>query len=375
MMVLTRCSAQSTIASAIFGAVADRRLSATSDGQLVKPDGSQPSFGSQPSLTQLIRLRREYDLVFIPGFQTIGLFTLLICKLLGKTCILKVDNAEEVSELSFTSGLIGRSLRSQGLLFRALLSIHNRFLRYVDAFVTSSYSVADKLIARGIDPAIVHTIPDSVDVDKFRKATEEEKAILRGKLGIPVSTTVVACAGHSDRLDRGLSLLLRVWCEILRQHDNVLLLLVDSNTSDERGGQVEPGGLARSYVYEEGILFAGGELSVDSYLQASDVYVAVTENPAFKFSLLEAMACELPIIAARTDETDGVIRQGQNGLIVEKGDFQQLFEATEALVVNPVGAKRLGQCARKTIEQNYAVASVAEAYAKLFCAIADNNGR
>jgi glycosyltransferase involved in cell wall biosynthesis len=356
MMVLTRCSAQSTITSAIFGAANYQPASTGSEKQLVEHGPSRPS------LSQLIRLRHEYDLVVIPGFQSIGLFTLLMCKLLGKTCVLKVDSVDSIEDTPESwagdSALSGRGLRSWGWL-----------LRYIDAFVTASHSVADKLVAQGIEPATIHTIPNSIDVEKFSKVMEEEKESLRTRLRIPIEATIITCAGHFDYPDNGLSLLFRVWCEILRRHENVYLVLVDSSLSEWPKDKAELSLHTRPYAPDNCLIFSGGELPVVDYLRASDIFVSSVENAAFKLTLLEAMACELPIVASRIGDSDKIIQQGQNGLIVEQGDFQQLFEAIDALIVSFSGAKRLGRRARLTIEQNYSAESVVAAYERLFCAI------
>lgn len=365
MMVLTRCSAQSTISSAIFGAAVHQPASTMSGEQLVEPAPSRPSLG------QLISLRHEYDLVVIPGFQSIGLFTLLMCKLLGKTCVLKVDSIEDTPEswIGGASALTGRGSRSRGRLLPLSLSFQIIIWRHIDAFVTTSHLVVDKLVAQGIDPAAIHTIPNSIDTEKFSKAQEEEKEILRARLRIPNEAAIVTCAGHFDHPDNSLLLLLRVWCEIVRRHENVCLMLVDSSGAGGPNDETGWVDFARAYAPDNCSIFFGSDLPVNDYLRASDIFVASVENTAFELTLLEAMACELPIVASRNTFTDKVIQQGQNGLIVERDDFQQLFEAIDALIGSTGGAKRIGRRARQTIEQNYSAESVAAAYERLFCAI------
>jgi glycosyltransferase involved in cell wall biosynthesis len=115
----------------------------------------------------------------------------------------------------------------------------------------------------------------------------------------------------------------------------------------------------------------GAEASAN-YLRIADIFVMLEDGVAADTILLEAMACELPIIATFNQETDKLIKQGQNGLLVEKDSFQQLFDTIETLILHTSGAKRLGKNARKTIEHTYAAESVAEAYSKLFCSISQS---
>lgn len=361
MMVLTRCSAQTYVTSALVGSATGHPLSAVA----IEPLDDSPS---RPSLPQLIRLRHLYDLVLIPGFKAMGLLTLFVCKLLGKTCVLLIESVDDVSELSLTGSENGLQIRQNGLPHRVFLSLHKEFLRFIDAFITPSIAVADELVAFGIDRMIIHVIAESVDMEKFRKTSTEERAILRENLKLPVPMTIVTCAGRFEPFSDSL-VLLRVWGEILRQHENVLLVLVDPQSPDGADSANELVDYARLHLLDECVNFIRGGLAIEDYLRASDIFVIFDDGRGQGDMVLEAMACELPLIVGCTEQTNKYIRQGQNGLIVDKDNFQQLFDAIETLLVYPNGAKRLGANARKTVEENCATTSVVEAYEKLFCAI------
>jgi hypothetical protein len=57
------------------------------------------------SLPFLIKLRHQYDLIFVSGFRVIGISAVLISRLFRKVCILKADSLGEMSGAFFIGGL------------------------------------------------------------------------------------------------------------------------------------------------------------------------------------------------------------------------------------------------------------------------------
>ena len=57
------------------------------------------------SLPALVRLRDQYDLIFVSGYRIIGLTAVLVGKLLRKPVVLKADSQGEMSGEFFESGL------------------------------------------------------------------------------------------------------------------------------------------------------------------------------------------------------------------------------------------------------------------------------
>ncbi len=358
MMVFTRCSAQTYIASVVLGSLAEHTYPVGANGQFLAQGPIRPS------LPQLIKQRHVYDLVYIPGIQAMGLFALLVCKLLGKRCVLRVNKVDDLFELGNGSSQSSSGPRRQGVLSK----LQKEALRFIDAFVTPSFSVTAELIALGIDPQSIHIIPDGVDVKKYHKATLEEQLATRKNLQIAASPRIILYADRFDASYKNLFTMLRVWGEIQRKQDDALLVLVDNSPQTSAENQAELLRFIHSHGLDGCVEYVSAEASAD-YLRIADMFVLLGDGVAADTILLEAMACELPIIAVSNQETDKLIKQGQNGLLVEKENFQQLFDTIETLILHPGGAKRLGENARRTIEHNYATESVAEAYARLFCSI------
>jgi glycosyltransferase involved in cell wall biosynthesis len=326
------------------------------------------------SFLALIKLRRQYELIFVSGFRVVGLSAALISKLYGKVCILKADSLGEMSGDFFRDGLAKVGLRPSSFLFRTFLGLRDRVLRWADAFVAISSEVAMELVDHGVNPETIQMIPNSVDTRRFRPVSLYERQALRRKLSLPEQDRIVIFTGRLVSY-KGLPLLLQVWRNIQRQHGQVRLLLIGSGGLDLHNCEAE----LKAYVSTNGlrdtIHFTGSVLEVEEYLQASDIFVFPTESEAFGISLIEAMACGLPVISTSVGGVKDILEHSKNGLVVEAGNFQQLYEALDTLITDTTLAASLGQAARQTALVRYTADMITQKYIELFRRISSSRSK
>jgi glycosyltransferase involved in cell wall biosynthesis len=70
-------------------------------------------------------------------------------------------------------------------------------------------------------------------------------------------------------------------------------------------------------------------------------------------TILEAMACGLPVIAAPQGLADEVIENYQNGIILQKRDPEVWADTIEMLLKDKTTAQRIGKNARKTVKEKF----------------------
>lgn len=76
------------------------------------------------------------------------------------------------------------------------------------------------------------------------------------------------------------------------------------------------------------------------------------------WSLLEAMACETPILASSTPPVKEVVEDGNNGCLFDFFNQEELVQKVNQLMEQPELCKQLGKNARKTIVEKYDFKSV-----------------
>jgi glycosyltransferase involved in cell wall biosynthesis len=317
------------------------------------------------SLRALTALRHEYDVVFVSGFKALGLAAVPISRLFGKVCILKADSNGEMSGDFFASGLKAVHMTPAALPFQLFLAGRNAVLRRAHHFVAITAGIAEELRRHGVDRAVIHTITNSVDTETFRPLRNGDRLALRRRLGIPQKRTIVTYTGRLVTY-KGLPLLVRVAERLQRHHDDVGFVLIGSGGLDIHNCEAELRAFVGARGLEHAIHFAGEVSNVHEFLQASDIFVLPTEDDAFPLSLVEAMACGLPVVSTPVGGIPDIVTHGENGLLVAPGDFDRLHAALRDLIGDPGRARSLGEAAALTVRRRYSREMVADRYLELF---------
>jgi phosphatidylinositol alpha-mannosyltransferase len=83
-----------------------------------------------------------------------------------------------------------------------------------------------------------------------------------------------------------------------------------------------------------------------SYYANSTVYACPTTKASFGITLLEAMACETPIVCSDILGFRDVVTDGREALMVPSGDRDAIADALVRVLENPSLARRLGATGR-----------------------------
>lgn len=359
VVLLTRRSDASLKKQERYGKLNVYRLSPVGSGQLKK-------WGLiLSSLPMLIRLRDQYDLIFVSGYRIIGLAAVLAGKLLRKPVILKADSQGEMTGDFFESGLKKIGISHTSLPFRLFLAFRNAILKKAAAFSAISPEIASEWTSSGIPLERVHLIPNSVDTTRFVPVDPSQKTLLRQRFGLPESAIIAIYTGRLVSY-KGLPLLLKVWKEISSTHENILLLLAGTGGLDIHNCEAELHKYVKANGLEKVVRFLGPVRNVHQYLQASDLFVFPTENDAFPSSVVEAMACALPVVTTPVGAIKTIVTDRKTGLIVQPGNQEQLFDALNVMLPDPVFASHLGQAAWETVQDRYSAEIITGKYLSLF---------
>ena len=93
---------------------------------------------------------------------------------------------------------------------------------------------------------------------------------------------------------------------------------------------------------------------VPDMLNRMDVYVALSRFESFGVAILEAAACEIPVLVSDAEGLAEVTQDGVTGTIVPRNTFLAAGEAILGLIQNPEFRQQLGVNGRKHVLENYA---------------------
>ena len=139
----------------------------------------------------------------------------------------------------------------------------------------------------------------------------------------------------------------------LRQNANIAVDLVGSELNPgERvllEAQVAADGSGRAVTihppaYEE---------QKHAFFRAADVLVYPSYHEGMPMAMLEAMACALPVVATRVGGLPDLVTDGENGLLVEAGNPEQLASAMLKIAADPAMRARMQRKSYRRMVDQY----------------------
>ena len=104
------------------------------------------------------------------------------------------------------------------------------------------------------------------------------------------------------------------------------------------------------------VIFTGFRKDIARVMANLDIVAHCSVEPEpFGRVIIEAMACGKPVIAARGGGVDEIIVDGDDGLLVPPGDARLLAEAILRLAGDPDRRARLGEAARRRVEEKFRI--------------------
>jgi glycosyltransferase involved in cell wall biosynthesis len=124
--------------------------------------------------------------------------------------------------------------------------------------------------------------------------------------------------------------------------------------------------LAAELNVSDHVNFLGNRSDVNILLQGFDCFVLPSRWEGLPLALIEAMACQLPVIASDVSGNSEVIEHGKTGLLFPSGDIETLKNAIKEMYQNPLKAKELAFNARAMINQKFLLSKSMDQYISLY---------
>jgi glycosyltransferase involved in cell wall biosynthesis len=238
----------------------------------------------------------------------------------------------------------------------------NRLLTpMTDGFIAVAADHGRHLIERERFPEEkVHVIPNGVDTYRFRSLPDSGLAV-RTKLGIPPAAPVCGILA-ALRPEKNHTLFLRAAALTAKQRPDAHFVIVGDGPERAKLERVAiEAGVASSTH------FVGSRSDIPQVLSAFDVFALTSHNEASPVSILEAMACEIPVVTTRVGSVAESVAEGRTGHLVEPGDANALADHWLTLFSDRTLARSLGSAGRLAVEANSSLDRMVAGYEQLIC--------
>jgi len=247
--------------------------------------------------------------------------------------------------------------------------LFNRYLlRHTKAITAVSASIRDALLRNEMLPAKrVEVVYNGVDHHSLER-DESIRRRVREELGLSPQTLVI---GHAGRLMpvKNQALLLRSLAELARREPRLdwVAILVGGGPLEQ-----ELRALCDELQLKEHVRFLGQRSDVPDLLCAFDIFALSSFSEGTSVTLLEAMACSLPVVATAVGGNPELVQDGVQGYLVPSDDSAAFAGAI--LRLTDVGLRtRMGAAARLEVEMRFTQQGMIDNYLEIYRRVLDGD--
>jgi N-acetyl-alpha-D-glucosaminyl L-malate synthase BshA len=210
----------------------------------------------------------------------------------------------------------------------------------------------------------IDVLPNFLDCDRHRRRPSPE---LREQLLRGADYLIVHMSNFRPvkRVDAVVEIFRRI-----RGHVNARLLLVgdgpDAHLAEERLTSAGLMGQAE---------FLGEQLDIVALLSVSDLFLLPSSQESFGLAALEAMACEVPVVASAVGGLPEVIQHEETGFLYAPEDLGGMAAAGVQLLRDPALHGRIARTARAVVAERFCTDVVVPMYEACYRELLEKMGR
>jgi glycosyltransferase involved in cell wall biosynthesis len=222
-------------------------------------------------------------------------------------------------------------------------------LPFYEKVICVSPDLQEQCVSGGVRPDRCLLIENGIDLDEFSRRMDVAAA--KQEMGLPPHRLLIGAVGRLSA-EKGFDLLIRATAQLAQQGLDVSLVLA---------GEGEQRPALEALLAQSGcadrIRLLGYCADPRPLYEALDVFALSSVREGLPNVLLEAMALEVPVVATRIAGVPRLLRDGENGLLVEPGSVPELTRGLERLLRDAPLRERLRAAARQTVATHYCFAT------------------
>ncbi len=200
----------------------------------------------------------------------------------------------------------------------------------------------------------IRVILNGVDHNRFKSVS---KNVMRKLYGFPPEQKIL---GTVSRLVHGKKLGELIDSFSTHRKDTILLIIGDG---PERPSLEK---LIRSKKISACVRLLGNREDIPQLLNSLDLFVLPSQSEGLSNVLIEAMACQLPVVAFDTGGNKELVEHGKGGYLVALNAMDQMMASVNALLNNTALSYTMGRHNRNKVEHKFSIETMVSSYSRLY---------
>jgi L-malate glycosyltransferase len=156
-----------------------------------------------------------------------------------------------------------------------------------------------------------------------------------------------------------------IFTRVQNQLPAILLMVGDGPERSSAEWAAHNNGIAKK------VHFLGKQDNIEELIGISDLLLLPSETESFGLVALEAMACEVPVVASRVGGLPEVVTDGVEGFLVELKDIENMAKRSMDVLVDETRRLEMGRRARETAHSRFCSTKIIPSYEAFYQRILD----
>jgi glycosyltransferase involved in cell wall biosynthesis len=320
----------------------------------------------------LLRKAREL------GAETVDLginFKWEIWKLIKLFFVLKKTKPDIIQSFLFFDNIIARIIGKIAGVPVIISGIRNvqvdrsKFRNFIekntvglaDYIVSNSEAGKKLMIEREKFPeGEIKVIYNGVNTESFCSENNLNLINLIGRNAAKASPVI----GYVGRVikQKGLDYLIKSFVEIKRDFKNSILIIIGDGEDKKEFEK-----LSKKLKVKNDVYFTGRKEKAWRYMKLFDVFILPSFSEGFPNVIMEAMACGTPVIATNVGGISELVKNNQNGFLVDPRNEKTLTDKINYVLNLPLEEKKeIIRNAQENIRKNFSVEKMVREYQLLY---------
>lgn len=226
---------------------------------------------------------------------------------------------------------------------KVFIALERIMAHYCDAIVCISEAEKKSALKNKIcNEDKLHVIYNGIDIDGYKCEQVD--------LPIPKDSFVVGMVGRICK-QKAPDIFVKMASEVQKKINNVCFIIV----GDVIEGRIEERSKIEKLARELGInlIITGWVENPLAYMRRFDVGCLLSRWEGFGLVIPEYMLTETPIVASRVDAIPYLIKDGEDGLLVEKDNWKEAAEKVIEIILNDELRHKIINAGMKTVKVRY----------------------
>lgn len=210
-------------------------------------------------------------------------------------------------------------------------------------------------------------IHNGIDIKKYN--TKNDTEYLKKELNIPSKALVIGMIGRINAI-KGQNDFVEVVNELIKYDSNIYGIIVGDAFTGQEWRVEQLLKKINDFGVQENIKYCGYRKDIPNIHNLIDIYVLPSiKKDSFPTVVLESMASGNPIVAYKCGGVTEMVKNGENGYLVEIGDKQKLLCAIKKIADDKMLRKSMGKESFYIVSQEFNTKKFIEDFEKLYGSI------